>query len=227
MSGFFITFEGIEGTGKTTQAKALTEALKKQGLPVIFTREPGGSKTGDHIRNILADPANTDMTPMTEFLLFAASRAQHAEKLIRPFLEEGYIVISDRFADSSLAYQGFGRGIPIDFVKEVNSAAAWNLSPDLTFYLDLTPEESMKRVRLRIEETETAPDRLERERLDFFRKVNDGYFCLMKDEPFRFRAMTAAAPPDEIHKKIMDITVKELRKAGFYRKNAVADNINL
>ena len=215
MNGFFITFEGIEGTGKTTQVKALQEALSKKSLPVLTTREPGGSSLGDKIRKLLADPEN-EMSALTEFLLFSSARAEHADKFLRPWLEEGYIIISDRFTDSSLAYQSFGRGIPENFVKEVNSTATWGISPNLTFYLDLTPEESVKRVKMRLEEKEEVPERLEREKIGFFRKVRDGYLALVEDEPNRFRYIDGTLPANVIHEKILNITLSELKKIKQY-----------
>ncbi len=220
MKGFFITFEGIEGAGKTTQAKALSEELLKCNFPVVLTREPGGSPVGDKIRKILADPEN-DISPMTEFLLYAAARAEHADKLLRPYLEEGYVVISDRFMDSSVAYQAFARELPLSFVDEVNSEAAWEIFPDLTFYLDLTPEESVKRVKLRNEEMELLPERLEREKTVFFRKAREGYMHIRNNEPARFRLMDAMLPPEELHRKIVDSALKELRRRGIYPASGV------
>ncbi len=217
MKGFLITFEGIEGTGKSTQARALCELLEKQGLPVHMTREPGGTRIGDMIRELLLNPDNNEMSSMTEILLYAASRAQLVHQFLRPYLEEGYIVICDRFVDSTIAYQAFGRGIPVNVIREINSAAVWNIVPNITFYLDLEPEASVRRVRLRVEETEEIPDRLEREKIDFFRKVREGYMSLIKDEPFRFRVLDASLEPREVHKKIVEITERELKKANLYR----------
>ena len=218
MKGFFITFEGLEGTGKSTQAAALYDLLKKKGYPVYMTREPGGTAIGDKIRDILLDPENKEMCYVAEIMLYAASRAQLVHQTLRPYLEEGYIIICDRFVDSTIAYQAFGRDIPLNVVRDINSSAIWNLTPNITFYLDLKPEDSLRRVKLRIEENEEIPDRLEREKIDFFRKVREGYMSLVNDEPFRFRLIDASAGPQEIHDKIVEITERELKKADIHRK---------
>lgn len=227
MEGFFITFEGIEGTGKSTQAKALFEALDRRGLPVRLTREPGGTKIGDMIRDILMDPNCDKMDGMTEFLLFEASRTQHIRELLRPALEEGYIVISDRFFDSSVAYQGFGRGIPLGAIGDINAAAAWGIVPNLTVYLDMEPKKAFDRVNLRLQEREDIPDRLEREKLEFFGQVRDGYLSLARNEPHRIRTFDAQMPPEELHRKILDIIVKELKRAGFHSFKETEGNWNL
>lgn len=218
MKGFFITFEGLEGTGKSTQASALYDLLHKQGYPVYMTREPGGTAIGDKIRDILLDHENDEMCDISEIMLYAASRAQLVHQVLRPHLEEGYIVICDRYVDSTIAYQAFGRNVPLNIVRDVNSSAVWNVKPDITFYLDLEPEASLRRVKLRIEEKEEIPDRLEREKIDFFRKVREGYMSLIKDEPFRFRLIDAAAGPQEVHEKIVEITEREFKKAEIYRR---------
>jgi dTMP kinase len=214
MKGFFITFEGIEGTGKSTQVEALYNYLTEQGYPAIYSREPGGTKIGNLIRTILSNPENREMSVLTEIFLFAAARAQHVEQLLRPSIEEGFVVICDRFADSTVAYQGFGRNIPLSLIREINSAATWRIQPDLTFYLDLEPETALHRVALRVQETETSADRLEREQLDFFHKVRGGYRRIAAEEPHRFKVLDATADPETIHRKIKDIAVREMRKAG-------------
>jgi len=214
MKGFFITLEGIEGTGKSTQAKALYDSLTEMGYPTVFSREPGGTRIGNLIREILINPEYHEMCVLTEIFLFAAARAQHVEQLLRPKLEEGYVVICDRFADSSVAYQGYGRNVPLALIREINSAATWSIQPDLTFFLDLEPETALHRVRLRVEETETIPDRLEREQLDFFHKVRNGYRRIAQEEPHRIRWLDATLEPEALHKKITDLCLREMRKAG-------------
>jgi dTMP kinase len=214
MNGFLITFEGIEGTGKSTQAEALFKNLSDQGFPTILTREPGGTRIGNLVREILINPDNKEMCVIAEIFLFAAARAQHAEQLLRPKLEEGFVVICDRFADSTVAYQGYGRNVPLALVREINSAATWGIQPSLTFFLDLEPKVSLQRVRLRVEETEVIPDRLEREQLEFFHKVRNGYKRIAEEEPFRFKIMDAKLDPASLNKKITAIAVRELRKAG-------------
>ncbi|MHC9540013.1 MAG: dTMP kinase [Vulcanimicrobiota bacterium] len=214
MKGFFITLEGIEGTGKSTQAKALYDSLTEMGYPTVFSREPGGTRIGNLIREILINPEYHEMCVLTEIFLFAAARAQHVEQLFRPKLEEGYVVICDRFADSSVAYQGYGRNVPLALIREINSAATWSIQPNLTFFLDLEPETALHRVRLRVEETETIPDRLEREQLDFFHKVRNGYRRIAQEEPHRFRWLDATLEPETLHKKITELCLREMRKAG-------------
>lgn len=219
MSGFFITFEGIEGTGKSTQAKALHKALQDQGYPAIITMEPGGTKIGNLIREILINPDNKEMSVLTEVFLFAAGRAQHVEQLLRPSLEEGYVVICDRFSDSSVAYQGFGRNVPISLIHEINSTATWRIQPNLTFFLDLEPEVALHRVRLRVEETEVIPDRLEREQLEFFHRVRNGYRRIAVEEPNRFKVMDAMLEPEALHKKITEISIREMRRHGMKERS--------
>lgn len=216
MQGFFITFEGIEGSGKTTQARALYEFLQQQQIPSILLKEPGGTLIGDRIRELLLDPAHSEMTSITEVLLYAASRAQLVSQVICPHLEEGYVVISDRFLDSSIAYQAFGREIPLNIVREINSPATWGLEPDLTFYLELQPEESRMRVKLRMEEMEELPDRMDLEKLAFFKRVMDGYTNLIGEQPARFRCLDAKLPPQELHKKIVELMEKEFKKRKLY-----------
>ena len=143
--GLFITFEGIDGCGKSTQLNLLYEYLRGKGYDVKLTREPGGSSIGEKIREILLDKSNSDMTDVTEALLYAASRDQHVSTVIKPALEEGKIVLCDRFIDSSEAYQGFGRGLGSEYIHEINGKVMNNL-PDITFYFKLSPEEAAKRI---------------------------------------------------------------------------------
>jgi len=214
MKGFFITLEGIEGTGKSTQAKALYKSLTDTGYPTVFSREPGGTRIGNLIRDVLINPEYREMSVLTEIFLFAAARAQHVEQLLRPKLEEGYVIICDRFADSSVAYQGYGRDVPLALIREMNSAATWAIQPNITFFLDLEPETALHRVRLRVEETETIPDRLEREQLEFFHKVRNGYRRIAQEEPHRFRWLDATMEPEALHRKITELCLREIRKAG-------------
>lgn len=147
MRGFFVTFEGIEGAGKTTQVSLFVKFLKDKGFDFLITREPGGSSIGDQIRAILLNPENREMDSVTEVFLYTASRAQHLAQLIRPALEEGKIVVCDRFVDSSLAYQGYGRGVGLDLIQQVNRLILNGLQPNLTFLLDLAPEIGLPRAK--------------------------------------------------------------------------------
>ena len=178
MSGVLITFEGPDASGKTTQIRLLKETLRKNNIEPLVTREPGGTPIGEKIRDLLLDRASAGMVPMTEMLLYAASRAQHVEQVIRPALEEGKVVISDRFTDSSVAYQGYGRGLG-DLVAEVNSVATYGLRPDVTFLLMTTPDRMRQRIGADQE------DRMEAENDEFHRAVLDGLRKIQEMDPER------------------------------------------
>lgn len=212
MKGFFITFEGIEGVGKSTQVQRLYEVLKEKGYPVRFTREPGGTRIGEAIREVLARVDYDEMHALAEVFLFSAARVQHIEQIIRPAIEEGYIVICDRFYDATLAYQGYGRGVHLTTIRDINSIAAWGAKPDLTFLLDAEPALGMTRVRRRLEEKEEFADRMERESFEFFDKVREGYLQTAQEEPGRFRVLDAGADYDFLHRKIVDIALSEIGK---------------
>ncbi|MFN4070800.1 MAG: dTMP kinase [Thermus caldifontis] len=190
MKGFFLTLEGLDGSGKTTQARLLARFLEEKGIRVLLTREPGGGLKG--VRDLLLKGGA--LSPEAEYLLFSADRAEHVRKVILPALEEGYWVISDRYLDSSLAYQGYGRGLPLPWLLEVARRATLDLKPRLTFLLDLPPEEALGRV--------ATPDRLERTGLEFFRRVRDGYLRLAEAEPERFRVVDATRPVAEVQAAI-------------------------
>ena len=194
--GIFITFEGSDGSGKSTQVRRLRAHCEEKGYKVLFTREPGGTEISEKIRSIILDPKNTAMSGYTEALLYAASRAQLVAEVIKPALDRGEIVICDRFMDSSIAYQGFGRELG-DGVRTINEFAIGGLSPDLTFFLDLPPEEGMKRVM-----RGDSPDRLEREAMAFHRKVYEGYKELSRIYKERFLTIDASASIDSIADKI-------------------------
>ncbi|MCH8084691.1 MAG: dTMP kinase [Myxococcales bacterium] len=193
MRGAFITFDGIEGCGKSTQAHLLSRHLVAEGQDVVLTREPGGTPIAEAIREILLDPANGAMAPLTELLLYEAARAQHVHELIRPAIEAGSIVICDRFYDSTTAYQGAGRQIPeIDFEK-LHRMATGGLSPDLTLFLDLPVEEGLKRAT-----NAGAPDRIERESVEFHERVRQGFLELAAQQPERIKTLDARGTPEDI-----------------------------
>jgi len=204
-TGKFITFEGTEGAGKTTQVRLLCEYLKDNGYKFIVSREPGGTKIGEAIRNILADPENKNMNALTEFLLFSASRSQHIKELIEPHLKKGYIVISDRFADASFAYQGYGRGLDLDTIDKITKKATYNIKPDLTIYLDLDPKKGFTRVKKRNIATSSKLDRIEQEKAKFFSLVRKGYLKLQKLEPKRFKVIDASGTIEEVHEEIIKL----------------------
>jgi dTMP kinase len=209
----FITFEGPEGGGKTTHARLLYEYLRDKEYPVILTREPGGTRISDEVRQILLDPENTDILPRTEILLFSAARAQLSEELIRPHLEQGHVVICDRFADSTMAYQGYGLGLDLGTLRVITAFATGGLTPDLTLYLDVPIETGLKR-RLGLDSAtelpsdETQPplfdkwDRLDRKELEYHRRVQRGYEQLMLAEPHRWHRVDANRPLEEVQDDI-------------------------
>ena len=194
--GLFISFEGTDGSGKTTQYRLFAEFLRQQDCEVVTTREPGGTPISEKIRNIILDPDNTEMDDMTEALLFAAGRAQHVAQLIRPSVEEGKIVLCDRFMDSSIAYQGYARGLG-DCVRIINEYAVAGMQPDLTFLLDLPPQAG----RQRNAKTGKA-DRLEKQAIDFHSKVYEGYKKLAEIYSDRFIVIDASGSIEEVQEEI-------------------------
>ncbi len=186
--GLFITFEGCDGCGKTTVMKLVCEQLVKQGYDILQTREPGGSTIAEEIRSIILDKKNTLMDSRTEALLYAASRRQHLVEVVLPALKENKIVICDRYLDSSLAYQGYARGIGIDNVMSINSFAIDKTFPQLTIFLDLTPEEGLKRIA---KNDQREVNRLDLEKISFHQKVYEGYQILIERYPERIKVVDA------------------------------------
>ena len=209
MSGLFITMEGTDGAGKTTQIKLLEEYLIHKGYKVVCTREPGGTPISEKIREIIIDKNNTEMTDMTEALLYAAARAQHVDEVILPTLKEGGIVISDRFVDSSVVYQGFARSIGERLIKNINKYAVGDLEPDITFFLKLKPEDGLARKR-----NQAELDRLEAEKFSFHQRVYDGYVRLSKRCKSRIQVADALKPVEEIHNVIVSGVDFLLEKYG-------------
>lgn len=209
----FITFEGIEGCGKTTQAGLLIEKLHSIGVPALLTREPGGTRIGDQIRKILLHSENTDMTPMAELLLYEASRAQHVQQVIRPNLENGIHVICDRYGDASVAYQGVGRNLTPQLVKEANRLATGGLQPDVTFLIDIAPEQGLSRARARNLAFDFAikEGRFEEEDIIFHRKVREGYLALAQETPDRFRLIDGKGKVEAVNQKIQEIALPLFR----------------
>ncbi len=196
----FITFEGIEGSGKTTQIRLLLTWLRGRGHRVLHTREPGGTAIGDRIRSILLDPAHTEMTPEAEILLYSAARAQIVREVILPHLQQGWIVICDRYYDSTLAYQGYGHGLSLDDLRYITRFATGGLKPTLTIYLDLAPEIGLRRKAQTPEEW----NRFEQKELDYHRRVRQGYLELAAQEPERWLVLDADRAPDLIQQEIRD-----------------------
>jgi dTMP kinase len=191
----FITFEGGEGSGKSTAIKAIVQALEKEGYQVVLTREPGGTPISEEIRSVILDKKNTDMDPRTEALLYAASRRQHIVQKILPALKEGKIVICDRYLDSSLAYQGGARGLGIDNVLSMNLFATEGLEPDLTLLFDLDPQVGLARIAAN---SGREVNRLDVEKLAFHTKVRDAFHELAKRFPKRYYVIDASRTPDQV-----------------------------
>jgi len=195
----FITFEGIDFSGKSTQVELLNEYLVKQNKNVLLIREPGGTEISEKIREILLDKKNNAMVMETELLLFSASRAQLVREVIRPHLEKGYYVISDRFHDSSTAYQGFGRGLSVDAVINIHNLAIGNTIPDITFFIDIPNEVAIKR-KQKVEHS--SLDRIEISDNSFYERVREGYLYLSKKEK-RFKVIDGTQSIDSISEKII------------------------
>ena len=206
--GFFITFEGPEGGGKSTQVHRLAAALADQGHTVWTTREPGGTRVGEMIRPILLRRARENLTPWSEALLFTAARAQHVAEVIRPRLERGEIVLCDRYTDSTLAYQGYGRGLDLDTLRQLQTLATGGLDPDLTILLNLPVETGLSRI------PRPAQDRLDRETSEFHQRVRAGYQEMAAADPQRWREVDAAADEDQVAKRILDLVGQALQQAG-------------
>lgn len=196
--GRFITFEGGEGCGKSTQVVRLAAALESRGIKVLLTREPGGTRLSELIRTLLKDEAEDPPVDRAELLLFLAARAQLVRNVIAPALEAGTWVISDRFSDSTVAYQGYGRGLPVDFVRQANDFACEGLRPDLTFLLDLDPETAERRMRGREAATNTSADRIERAGSGFHARLRRGFLELAAADAPRFSVVDASKSPDEV-----------------------------
>ncbi len=206
MKELFITFEGIDGCGKTTQAERLAAYISSLGHEVVLTREPGGTSVSEKIRSILLDKANHRMAWLTEMLLYMASRAQHTEEIIRPALKRGAVVISDRYMDATLAYQGYGRGLDTNVIRELNAVATSGLVPHLTILVDLEPGMCGRRMA----EMNKTADRLEGAGLDFQRRVREGYLEMAGEEPDRFCILDGARSIDELEHEVQRIVARFL-----------------
>ncbi len=198
MSGKFITIEGTDGAGKSTQIKMLVEYLDKKGFDVIVTREPGGTKIGEKIREIILDKENAEMDCVTEAFLYAASRAQHVKEKIIPALKEGKIVICDRFVDSSIVYQGYARGISIDFIEKINRYATEETVPDLTLFFDIVPYIGIERKK-----AGQDLDRIEKENIDFHMAVYEGYKKVCSENSERIKRINALKSVEDVHSEVI------------------------
>ncbi|MBE7515462.1 MAG: dTMP kinase [Chloracidobacterium sp.] len=201
MEGKFITLEGIDGSGKSTQLKMLADALRRQGIEAVTTREPGGTPLGRRLREAFLE-THEAVSPIAELLLFAADRAQHVEHLIKPSLAEGKIVISDRYADATAAYQGAGRGFPLDTIAEVIRLATAGLSPDMTLFFDIPVESAVQRMQVR-PDSEAKANRMDAETAEFYDRVRRAYLDIAARESDRFVVIDASHTVEEVHRKVM------------------------
>jgi len=201
--GLFITFEGGEGCGKSTQSRLLLKKLEQQNIPVVLTHEPGGTVLGNELRKVLKRRRGSFILPQAELFLVAASRAQLVAEVIHPALEEGKVVICDRFTYSTLVYQGYGRGLELSFVETVNNVATGNLKPDLTILLDISPDQGLARKR-------SLRDRFEMEDLSFHRRVREGYLKMVAVESERWLVIDASLPKEKVAGIIWDRVSKLL-----------------
>ncbi|MBW2435091.1 MAG: dTMP kinase [Deltaproteobacteria bacterium] len=200
----FITLEGIEGSGKTTQIDRLAEFFKERGMACVTTRQPGGTVIGENIRSILLNPQNQALEPMAELLLYLADRAQHINEIIKPALAEGKVVLCDRYFDATVVYQGFARGLRVELLLELHRILFENLKPDVTLLLDLSPQQGLERAWQQLSNGQRAghESRFENESLAFHEKVRAGYLELAKLEPQRFRIIDAGRGADHVFAQI-------------------------
>ena len=198
MKGYFITFEGVEGAGKSTQAKMLHAFLQERNIPSILTREPGGTNLGKKIREILLTPTEEIFPPNAELMLYEADRNIHVHNVIKPNLEKGITVICDRFTDSTLAYQGYARGLDLNLIEELNNIATEGLKPDLTFLIDIPVEEGFKRIK-----KEREIDRIEQESFEFHKRLREGFLKIAEKDKRRVIIIDGEKSPNEIFEEIV------------------------
>ena len=210
----FITFEGVEGSGKTTQIRRLKRYLTQKGIPCKVTREPGGCPIGEKVRKILLDPDHREMVPLSELLLYEASRAQHVKEVIEPLLERGVTVLCDRFSDATIAYQGFGRKLDLGLIQRFNRLSTQRIKPDITFLLDCPSEMGLKRAIQRNQTLKKEKEeRFEREKIQFHHRVRRGYLALAKKESHRVKVIDTREGEEKTFEKIRKI-VDELIRRG-------------
>ncbi|MBI4831995.1 MAG: dTMP kinase [Candidatus Lindowbacteria bacterium] len=205
--GKLISIEGVEGSGKTTQCALLADYLRKQGIDIVETREPGGTRVGEQIRQVLLSPSNSSLSPASELLLFLAARAQQVEEIIAPALKIGKWVVCDRFSDATLAYQGHGRGIDLDAISKLNEIATGGLKPDLTILLDLDVETGISRAVTHKKEFKESRDgdRIEKQDREFHRRVREGYLRLAQKEPARIMVIPVTGSIQDVHQTVVSL----------------------
>lgn len=211
----FITFEGVEGSGKTTQIRRLERHLTRKGITCKVTREPGGTPISEKIRKILLNPDHQEMVPLSELLLYEASRAQHVKEVIMPLLRKGVVVLCDRFGDASMAYQGFGRKLDLRLIQKLNHLTTQGRKPDVTFLLDCPSGLGLKRaVQRNQRQRKTKEERFEREKIQFHHRVRKGYHRIAKKEPYRVKVIDTREGSDRVFEQIRDIVDKLLVRSS-------------
>ncbi len=213
----FLSFEGIDGCGKTTQLEGMVARLREAGIEPVIAQEPGGTRLGGKIRELLLDSANAELKPIPELLLYFASRAQNIAEVIQPALEAGRVVLSDRFTDATVAYQGYGRDLGVKTVRQVEEVACQGVRPDLTLWLDIDPEVGVERARRRNDTQDADEGRMEQEDLEFYKKVRKGYIEIHQAEPRRIRRIDAAGTIEEIARSINEVVSPALTARGVLR----------
>jgi dTMP kinase len=202
----FITFEGVEGSGKTTQIQRLKKYFAQKGISFKITREPGGCSIGEKVRKILLDPDHREMVPMSELLLYEAARAQHVMEIIEPFLKKGGVVLCDRFIDATFAYQGYARRIDLKWIERLNQFSSHGIKPDVTFLLDCPSDLGLKRALKRNRTLKQEKEgRFEKEKIQFHQRVRKGYLVIAKKEPHRVKVINTRQGPDKVFDKIRKI----------------------
>jgi dTMP kinase len=208
MKGMFLSFEGSDGSGKSTHIRLLSEKLREMGYTVLVTREPGGCPISEKIRELVLDKENIEMTPVAEALLYAAARAQHVSQVIRPALERGEVVITDRYVDSSIAYQGYGRGLGEELVAAINAPAIGELMPDITFFMSVDTKETVRRI------SDRELDRIELEGMSFHDRAYAAFQLLAAKFPGRIITVDASRSKPEVHQAVMEAVCKKLAAMG-------------
>ncbi len=212
--GFFVSFEGIDGSGKTTQISKLAEVLRAKGLTPVLAQEPGGTRLGRQIRAILLDSANSELDPIAELLLYFASRVQNLEQVIKPALDDGNIVISDRFTDATVAYQGYGRSLGLERVMQLSEFSCPEVQPDLTIWLDVEPGTAVSRARSRNEQQTVDESLMESQSMRFFGRVRSGYAAICEAEPRRMKRVDANGSVEQVARRVLDLLLPALVASG-------------
>ena len=212
--GLFVSFEGIDGCGKTTQISLLEARLREMGIQPILAQEPGGTRVGRLIRSVLLDSANASIDPRSELLLYFASRAQNLAEVIRPGIEAGRVVVCDRFTDATVAYQGYGRDLGEDLVLRLSEIACDGMEPDLTLWLDLEPETARSRAKSRTDSQLVDEDRMEAQSTQFFSRVRQGYAAIQAAHPERMLRIDADGPPSIVAERILDVVRPAIEGRG-------------